>query len=318
MDFDVVTVGGAKLDIILDISDQNKGFRFDEKTREIRIPFAQKLAVDGAEFTIGGNACNVGVGLRRLGFKVAVVAEIGDDEFSEKILKTLKSENVETGFIIKTPNSQSSFSVILNYKGDRTVIVDRVERKHDFRFEGLSSNWIYLTSIGKEWETAYQRVFEYVKNTGAKLAFNPDIAQMEKTEAILPILKETEVVLVNKEEALQIVNSKSEIANRDIRSLLSKIKSLGPRIVVITDGENGSYALDKNGNYFERGIVHVDIVGKVGAGDAYSSGFLGAIISGEDVEHAMNWGTANAASVIGKIGAENGLLRIDEIKKHHA
>ncbi|MGH9856756.1 MAG: hypothetical protein ACRD4B_02830, partial [Acidobacteriota bacterium] len=43
-------------------------------------------------------------------------------------------------------------------------------------------------------------------------------------------------------------------------------------------------------------------------GDSYGSGFLGAIMKEKSIEEAMNWGNANATSVVQYIGAREGLL----------
>lgn len=93
-----------------------------------------------------------------------------------------------------------------------------------------------------------------------------------------------------------------------MKDLLFSLKKLGPRVVVITDGINGSYALDEKANFYSKEALNVRIVSRTGAGDAYSSAFLAAIMSGKKIEDAMEWGTKNAASVIKLIGAQAGLL----------
>ena len=55
-------------------------------------------------------------------------------------------------------------------------------------------------------------------------------------------------------------------------------------------------------------IRNVPVIERTGAGDAYSTGFLAGLLFGKDVTEAMRWGSANATSVIGKIGAQPGLL----------
>jgi len=83
---------------------------------------------------------------------------------------------------------------------------------------------------------------------------------------------------------------------------------------VITDGENGSFATDQNGEVFTHGSIKTTIVEKTGAGDAYSSGFMAAILHGLSIKHAMRWGTLNAASVMEKVGAQNGLLTKEDME----
>ncbi|MBI2034767.1 MAG: hypothetical protein HYT11_03500, partial [Candidatus Levybacteria bacterium] len=87
------------------------------------------------------------------------------------------------------------------------------------------------------------------------------------------------------------------------------------KIVVITDGKDGSFAIDKNGKMYACPITEAEVVEKTGAGDAYASGFLSGTLAGHDIKTCMQWGTVNSASVIGKVGAEPGLLTREEIEK---
>jgi len=52
---------------------------------------------------------------------------------------------------------------------------------------------------------------------------------------------------------------------------------------------------------------------RTGAGDAFSSTFVAAIIRGADVAEALLWAPINAMSVVQKVGAQSGLLSEPEI-----
>ena len=90
---------------------------------------------------------------------------------------------------------------------------------------------------------------------------------------------------------------------------------MGAKNVVITDGENGAYVESEKNEAYHLGIIKTEIVEKTGAGDAFSAGFLAAIIYGLGIPEAMTWGTINSASVIGKIGSQEGLLTKLEMEK---
>ncbi len=77
--------------------------------------------------------------------------------------------------------------------------------------------------------------------------------------------------------------------------------------IVITDSIKGSYASDGTNMLFMPSYP-IEAKAKTGAGDAYTSGFLSAIIHGKDTQEAMMWGTSNASGVIQKFGAQEGLL----------
>jgi len=310
MEFDLVTVGGATVDLFLLIDPTNPHFKFNKETNELSMHLGDKIVLDNAKFTVGGNAANVAVGVKRLGFKTLIFAEIGEDEFGHRILKTLKGEGVDTKKIIK--GTQTSFSIILNYAKDRTIFTEKPEREHNFSFVGLKTEWIYLTSLGEKWEEAYRKVEDLIQKKKIKLAFNPGATQLDKgLSSFSYLLSNTEVLIMNKEEGERISNIKYQLSN--IKELLLELKKLGPKIVVVTDGENGSHAINEVGEIFYQEAVKVRVMSRTGAGDAYSSGFLGALMAGKTLKEAMLWGTKNAASVIRLIGAQAGLMKREEI-----
>jgi sugar/nucleoside kinase (ribokinase family) len=70
-----------------------------------------------------------------------------------------------------------------------------------------------------------------------------------------------------------------------------------------------------DGENYHLHIFPHSVVERTGAGDAYASGFLAAVVTGESIPNAMRYGSVNASSVIGKIGAQEGLLKKQEMKK---
>ncbi|MBI4175091.1 hypothetical protein HY523_00565, partial [Candidatus Berkelbacteria bacterium] len=83
---------------------------------------------------------------------------------------------------------------------------------------------------------------------------------------------------------------------------------LGPKIAVVTDGTQGSYAAIDGKAWFLG--VRPDIPRKesTGAGDAFATGFSVARMLGHEVPEAMRWGTFNAEGVIQYVGPQAGLL----------
>ena len=96
--------------------------------------------------------------------------------------------------------------------------------------------------------------------------------------------------------------------------MLVRLHSLGPDIVVITNGPQGAYAFQGNKSYFLRSFPHKKIE-PTGAGDSFASAFLSAIIYKLPVKEAIGWGNINAAHVINKIGSQVGLLTKPQITR---
>ena len=162
-------------------------------------------------------------------------------------MEELQKNNVDTEYVRTEAGKRTNYHYVLWYEVDRTILV-----KH----EGFSYNlgkianpkWIYLSSLGGNSLDFHNQIAEYLeKNPDVKLAFQPGTFQMKNgTQKLERIYKRTEVFICNVEEAQLILS----IKNRDLPTLLKDISSLGPKVVIITDGYNGAYAYDGNNAFF--------------------------------------------------------------------
>jgi sugar/nucleoside kinase (ribokinase family) len=316
-DYNVITVGESTIDAFMTLAHANSDAHLDSENNGLCFRFGEKIDVDRYTFTIGGNATNVAVGLSRLGLKATLCTEIGDDEFSLKIRNVLATEHVER-VLVHQVSGPSNFSVVINFKGDRTLFVEDVERKHEFHFTDVTADIVYLTSLANEWKIPYKTALEFAEKNNSKIAFNPGSRQLREGKDIVhEVLKKTEMLFVNKEEAELILGDK-ETTEQDeayIKELLTKILDRGPKIVVITDGKKGSYAMDTTKEFYKQSCKEGEVVERTGAGDAYTTGFLAATLQCLSISQAMVWGAWNSTSVVGKVGAQAGLLTKEEMEE---
>lgn len=319
--FDVITVGDVIVDLFVHLPKTGTHFTVDEKT--ISLMLGEKIPVQDTDFSLGGNATHVAIGLSRLGHKVALVAEIGDDEFSGKILKDLDTERIAKNLLKQTPNTPSTFTVSISAQGDRTTLVHHVERAHDFSFANVSAGWVYLTSMGDKWESAYQNTLDFVKENSIPLAFNPGSTQLKKgIDSFAFVVAACDLLIVNKEEAEEILYKEvlPQEKKESPEALLFRLQRMGPKMVVLTDGSNGSYAIDQEGKVYQQEAFKIPITENTGAGDGFATGVLGALLEKKNLQEALLWGTANAAGVISKIGGQEGLLtkpELDHMMQEH-
>jgi sugar/nucleoside kinase (ribokinase family) len=96
--------------------------------------------------------------------------------------------------------------------------------------------------------------------------------------------------------------------------LVKGLKSLGPKIVVVTEGSKGVAAYDGI-DIYTLPAYNVKVVNTAGAGDAFASGFLAGILHKQDISHALELGNANASSVVQYFGTKNKLLSYIQAKK---
>lgn len=309
--YDILAVGDSTIDVFLFLNEASVQCELEKDTCRLCINYADKIPVEKMARVDGvGNAANHAVGAARLGLKTAIFTIVGHDLSGHAIRKKLSEEGVSTRYIAEDKKRGSNYSTVIDYKGERTILVYHEQR--DYAWPKLpKSRWLYLTSMGAGHEAMYNDAARFISQSKTQVAFNPGTFQLKLGKDVLrPILSVSRILFVNKEEAKRLVGS--DVA--DMKELLSALATLGPRIVVVTDGQKGSYCFDGSAVLYLP-IFEAPVVERTGCGDAYGSGFVAALAYGRDVREAMRWGSMNAAGVIQYIGAQEGLLRKDDMER---
>lgn len=306
--FDLISIGDSTIDLFVevDVEDAHTVCTLDNDRCVVCFNYGSKIPVKKmTRIAAVGNAANNAVGSSRLGLKTAIYTVIGSDKDSQETRDILEREGVDISFVVMESDKRSNLSVVLNYNSERTIFVYHEDRKYNLP-QLPGAKWVYYTSVAKGHDILHNQVPEYIKSSGARLAFNPGSYQLrEGLEVLRPLLGITDILLLNREEAQFLVGGDIE----DIKGLFQKLKATGPKIVVITDGKNGSYASFDGREVWHAGIPESSaVVEMTGAGDAYATGFLVATCKGKELPEAMVWGTMNATSVVQYVGAREGLL----------
>jgi len=316
MIYDVITIGDCMRDIFLfpETEEMEKPLNgekisvkaSDEKYDEYLVfGLGDKITIADAAYSEGGTAANVAVGLAKMGLKIGMASAFGNDTTSEELIASIKSHKVDVSYSKIYRGKKSSFSVIVSYKGERTIFVYHGFGPNDFKLPDVGTTWLYLGPMAQGYEKLFDQIVAQVVKNDLKIAINPGSAQIEAgLNSFGGLLKLISIMFLNKQEA-QKLSGLSGIPS--VKDMAKVIQLQGPQIVVITDGREGAYVY--NGiDFLMVGPYPGHRLEATGAGDSFASGFLAAIINGESVQVALKWGVTNAASVIGEIGAQEGLL----------
>ncbi len=305
--YDFIAIGDTVIDAFIRLKDASVSGQPDTKEYKICLPFADKVPYEDV-FVIPavGNAANAAVSASRLGIRSAIVSNIGDDQNGVDCLEAFKKDNVGTELIKINQGIKTNYHYVLWYKEDRTILI-----KHEvypyILSEIVNPKWVYFSSVS---ETAYpfhNTVAEYLENhPEIKLAFQPGKNEIKLgREKLARLYKRADILFCNVEEAEKIL----EIETLGINELLKRLREIGPKIVVITDGPRGAYAY--NGVDTWQQLPYPDIkppFERTGAGDAFASTVVGALILGKALPEALSWGAVNSMSVVQEVGAQKGLL----------
>ncbi|MBI2596746.1 carbohydrate kinase family protein [Candidatus Daviesbacteria bacterium] len=305
---DLISIGDATIDNFIKIHDAEVRCNLNKTERMLCVKYGDKIPVDKLTHLVAGNAANNAVGGVRLKLKTAIYVNVGSDSSGKEIIEKLKQEEVSTRYIVINEGMESNLSTVLTFKEERTIFVYHQAWKYQLP-ELEKARWIYFTSLASSFlqSNLLNELALYLERTGTKLLYNPGTYQIQAGIKKYPrILTLTEIFIVNKQEAKRILDFKDE-ENVPIQKLLQGLADLGPKMVIITNGKEGSDGFD-GGKFYHMGIFKADLVEMTGAGDGFATGVLAGLFYGHNLKEAMRWGAANGAAVVEKIGPQAGLL----------
>ena len=307
MALDVVTVGDPAMDTFVRIHDAHLALSVDPEKTQLCIDYADKIPVDELYHSAGGNCVNAAMAARKCGMRVAVYGVTGNDHEGHRICEELRLAGVETSLMASDPKRSTNASTALVFRGERTLFVWHQPRRYDLPALP-ETDWIYATSVGPvpsavaNLHAALLRTLQ--RRPEVRLAFSPGTHQLRLgAGAMAPMLRATELLLLNREEAGELTGC----PRAEPKEMLRRLHELGPRKVVMTDGVHGSYGYDGR-EFLKTGLLKMPVVDRTGAGDAYGATLMSALHLGLDLATAMAWGTAQAAFVVSALGASPGLV----------
>ena len=324
--YDIITIGGATQDIMYYTNDaqiiNNK--KDILKQNLIAFEYGAKILSNDITITFGGGGMNTAINCSFLGLKTATFLNLGKDWIGELILKELKNKKINTNYINQDKKHYSGFSFIINYKHDNEHTIFGHRGSNDEliiskeKLSKINAKWFYIASLsGKEniIKQNINTIFEKATSKNIKIAWNPGEKQIKYGHKFFKkYLKNTNFFNMNKNEAIELVLS-SGIKSNNIEKIIKTIHSWGADIISITDGINGAYVFDGKKLYYKKATIQ-KCINTTGAGDAYGSSFIsGMILYKNDLEKSLKLAIQQSGNVVSKIGAQNGLMNINNLKK---
>ncbi len=309
---DLMTVGDIKLDTFILVPDASVMCALHMPDCKLCIAYGKKIPVTAMTSQIAGSAPNVAVGVAKFQKKTGVVSVMGNDDIHIHAKSFLKRHGANATHVVAKPGVRSSAATILTYKGESTQFVHHANVEYHLPNTTKHASWLHISELGEEYEKLYADAIATKKHHGTQISFNPGTVQIaEAKTALFHLLRVTDILFVNMTEARTLLHVQS---GESIRGTVAGLHHLGPQIVVVTDGAKGAYAFDGTSLAFAPAFPS-DRVEATGAGDAFSSGFLGAILHNLSIDESLRFGSANAASVIAQVGPTAGLKTFADLKK---
>ena len=304
----VLGIGNAIVDVICKVEDSflSKS-NLTKSTMKLvdETEFKKLLSSLKIEQTIsGGSVANSIVGLSQLGNKVGFIGKVSEDDLGNKYEEGLKKEKVEyfyskkkeelptgTCLILITPDSERTMCTFLGIAGkinENDVDVSAVKNSEITFLEG------YLWDEGDP-KKAFNKAIQSSNKVAMSLS-DQFCVERHKPHFLDLVKNKLDITFANEQEILSLINTKN------FDEVISFAKKLGS-LIVITRGEKGSIAIQKNEVVECDSQKNLKIVDLTGAGDLFAAGFLHGHVNNLSLKESLEKGTEMASKIIQKIGA---------------
>ena len=275
---------------------------------------------DGSyQMGFAGDTFNTIIGIARLGVPASYVTLLGDDSYSDNILRLLAAEHVDASLVQRLPGRQPGLYMIANSdNGERTFRYWRSEapaRQLWLDKESLVSlekqlanyRYLYLSGITLAimQPEARLRLLQFIaehRRQGGRLVFDsnyrprlwPDVSAARS--AIAECLAITDIALLTLDDEMALWGGESA------EQIAGWHREYGFQELVIKRGSEPLLLL-AGGSTVQVDVEPVSgVIDTTGAGDAFNAGYLAGRLRGMATVDAAAWGNRSAAAVIRRKG----------------
>ena len=204
-----------------------------------------------------------------------------------------KKEETPTGtcLILITPDSERTMITFLGTAGkisEKDIDTDAIKKSEILFLEG------YLWDEGEP-----KKAFEKAINNSNKTAMSlSDLFCVERHKPhFLELVKnKLDITFANEQEIISLLDAKS------FADVINFAKGIN-KLIVITRGEKGALAVNKNEVVECRAKDNLKIKDLTGAGDLFAGGFLHGLINNKSTRESLENGTELSSKIIQIIGA---------------
>ena len=306
----IVSLGSAAQDIYLIDHDDFEAVELGASSIFGKLNIGTKADIDKVVYAVGGGGANVATTFARYGHESIYIGNLAHDPAGEAVLASFDQENIDSSYVDFLPGQTDCSVILLDAKtGEHTTLAHRgvstqTANLRASDLQSLQPDWLYATSLHGDMKKLLE-FFTAAHELGAKVMFNPGPKELAQPKKLIGLLRDVDVLIVDKAEAAEIV------PGTVLTELLSRLANYCGT-VIITDGVMGAIATDGQETYRLGVYEQKHLRDAAGAGDAFGSGFLAALADGEDFSDALQYAAANASSVTQRYGAEAGILTGDE------
>jgi 2-dehydro-3-deoxygluconokinase len=264
--------------------------------------------------SIGGAEANVAIGLARLGLRTGYVSRVGDDPFGDEIVRTLRGEGVDvsrvqrspqrpTGVMVKELRSPTDVRVHYYRQGSAASELDGIGDVPPARHVHVTG---ITLALGAGPAGAVTELVAAALAMGASVSLDANFRLKlwpveDAVAAVREILPGVDDLLLSEAEALAIAGT------GELDEALRRLVAGGIARLVVRRGAEGAVGVAGGERFDVAAEAAGPVVDAVGAGDAFTAGYLFERLSGAPFAAAMETGAWAAGHVVAHAGDYEGL-----------
>jgi ribokinase len=262
----------------------------------------------------GGKGANQAVAAARLGASVRMVVQVGQDPFGDELVAGLEREGVDTAGVRRVSTPTGVALIVVDESGQNFIVWvpganAAWEKGAVADVESWAARCRLLVLPLEVPRGVAQRAIRAAKKAGARVILNP-APHREGDESCFG---DVDVLVPNEVEAALFAGIAPE-EGQDWAVVAQRLRSLGPRAVVITLGPEGALVATEEGAQ-RVPTFRVDPADTTAAGDAFVAGLSVALLRGMLLLEAVRFANAAGAIAVTRAGAQPSLPRTPEVEE---
>lgn len=302
-DPEIVVIGSLNADLVQNVD---------------RLPQPGETVVGGnLETFSGGKGANQAFAAGRMGARVRMIGQLGNDGLASLLRESLESAGVGTASIGTADMSTGAAVILVLPDGENLIIISpgaNATVTAELATERLSTlrAGSYLLSQLEIPIESVQKSLAIGKARGSTTILDPAPARQLSSD----LLHNVDFLTPNETETATLLNKQGLMMDSvsDMERAARELLALGPRFVVLKLGARGCLIAERQGCVHVPGFS-VSAVDTTAAGDVFNGAFATALAEGQTLLPAARLANAAAALSVTRPGAQNSVPSRDEAER---
>ncbi len=259
---------------------------------------------------LGGAPANFAYQTSQFGFEGYAVSAIGKDALGDEIIESLSSKslnhkiervNFPTGTVQVTLDGKG----IPQYEICENVAWDNIPFTPEIEDLARKASTVCFGSLAQRSEVSRQTILRFLKLLphDALKVFDINLRQHFYTKEIIDnSLKHSNILKINDDEVVIVAELYGWNGLKEAEICRKLVEMYHLKLVILTKGTNGSYVITSGEELF-RPTPKVTVADTVGAGDAFTAGFVASLLRGKTIPEAHKTAVEVSAFVCTQHGA---------------